>query len=118
MGVNAGEEFVLELEVELEVSNAVVAGMVAETAEITAAAVETGGVVAGGALIGVDTVGSCWTHGRLDEQFTQEPSLLGRQSEQGLPAFTQAHPLQEPVLLHLQHGIIRQPFNQHIYYIY
>ncbi len=33
------------------------------------------------------------------------PSLLGRQFPQGLLAFTQAHPLQEPVLLHLQHGI-------------
>ena len=38
-------------------------------------------------------------------RFAQEPSLPGRQLEQGLPAFTQAHPLQEPVLLHLQHSL-------------
>ena len=41
----------------------------------------------------------------MDERLAQVPSLLGRQFEQGFPAFTQAHPLQEPVLLHLQHGI-------------
>ncbi len=35
----------------------------------------------------------------------QVPSLLGRHVVQGFPAFTQAHPLQEPVLLYLQHGI-------------
>ena len=40
----------------------------------------------------------CWL-------FTQEPSLLGRQLVQGRLAFAQAHPLQVPVLLHLQHGI-------------
>ena len=40
--------------------------------------------------------------GRL-EQF---PSFLGRQLSQNLFAFTQAHPLQEPDLLHLQHAIL------------
>ena len=54
-----------------------------------------------GALIGIWAVRGC----RL---FTQEPSLLGRQLVQGSQAFTQAHPLQEPVLLHLQHGITVQ----------
>lgn len=41
---------------ELEVSDAVVAGMVTATA---AAAEDTGGPVTGGALIGVDTVAGC-----------------------------------------------------------
>ena len=45
-------------------------------------------LVAGRALIGVDPVDSCRTHGCLDEQFTQEPSLLGSQFVQGCPAFT------------------------------
>ena len=38
--------------------------------------------------------------------FRQVPSLLGRQLEHDFPAFTQAQPLQEPVLLHLQHDTI------------
>ena len=67
--------------------------------ETAVATVVTGGPVAGGALIGIN---SCWTPERMYEQFTQEPSLLGRQF---LPAFTQVHPLQEPILLHLQHGM-------------
>ena len=37
----------------------------------------------------------------------QDPSLLERQFAQGFPAFTQAQPLQEPVLLHLQHGMVQ-----------
>ena len=41
------------------------------------------------------------------ELLVQDPSLLGRQFAQGFPAFTQAHPLQEPVLLHLQHGMVQ-----------
>lgn len=57
-----------------------------------------------GALNRVDIDG-LRMHALLDEQFIHKPSLLGRQLVQGLPAFTQAHPLQEPVLLHLQHGI-------------
>ena len=69
--------------------------------------------MAGGALNGIDTFDGCLTPERLDEQFAQDPSLLGRQFVQGFPAFTQAHPLQEPVLLHLQHGMnyfLRQIF--------
>ena len=90
---------------ELGNSDAVVIEMVAEA---TAATVAGGQVVGGGgALIGVDAVDGCWMLELLDDRFTQEPSLLGRQFVQGLPAFTQAHPLQEPVLLHLQHGISR-----------
>ena len=41
---------------------------------------------------------------RVDEQFLQLLSFLGRQFVQVLPAFTQAQLLQEPVLLHLQHA--------------
>ena len=37
----------------------------------------------------------------------QLPSFPGRQFVQVFPAFTQAQPLQEPVLLHLQHTIFR-----------
>ena len=41
------------------------------------------------------------------ELLVQDPSLLGRQFAQGFLAFTQAQPLQEPVLLHLQHGMVQ-----------
>ena len=37
----------------------------------------------------------------------QVPSLPGRQFIQGLLAFTQAQPRHEPVLLHLQQGILQ-----------
>ena len=37
---------------------------------------------------------------------TQLLCFLGRQFVQVFPAFTQAQPLQEPVLLHLQHAIL------------
>ena len=40
------------------------------------------------------------------ETFEQLPNRLGRQFEQRFPAFTQAHPLHWPVLLHLQHSTI------------
>ncbi len=40
-----------------------------------------------------------------DEMLTQFPSFLGRQVVHDFPDFTQAHPLQEPVLLHRQHAI-------------
>ena len=43
--------------------------------------------------------------GVLRWSFMQVPSLLGRQLMQNFLAFTVAHPLQEPVLLHLQHAI-------------
>ena len=43
------------------------------------------------------------------EPFRQLPSLLGRQLEHRFPAFAQAPPLHEPVLLHLQHRAITQP---------
>ena len=39
--------------------------------------------------------------------FAHFPSLPGRQLTQFLPAFTQAQPLHKPVLLHLQHTILR-----------
>ena len=65
-----------------------------------AAAAVAGGQVVRGALIGVEAVDGCLMLELLDESFTQEPSLLGRQFVQAFPAFTQAH----PVLLHLQHG--------------
>ena len=55
--------------------------------------------------IGIGTFDGCWMRGLLEELFSHDPNLLGRQFVQGFPAFTQAHPLQEPVLLHLQHGI-------------
>lgn len=42
----------------------------------------------------------------VEETLEQLPSLLGRQLEHFLPAFTQAQPLHEPVLLHLQHDTI------------
>ena len=42
-----------------------------------------------------------------EKTFEQFPSLLGRQLEHPLPAFTQAQRLHEPVLLHLQHWAIR-----------
>ena len=58
-----------------------------------------------GALIGVGAVTGCWMLEALEDLFTHDPSSLGRQAVQGLPAFTQAHPLQEPVLLHLQQRI-------------
>ena len=61
--------------------------------------------MADGALTWVDKFDGCWAHERMEGRLAQVPSLLGRQLEQGFPAFTQAHPLQEPVLLHLQHGI-------------
>ena len=44
--------------------------------------------------------------GTLDVAFAQLPSLPGRQFTHDLPAFTQAQPLDRPVLLHLQHTII------------
>ena len=42
----------------------------------------------------------------VEETFEQLPSLLGRQLEHCFPAFTQAQPLHEPVLLHLQQRTI------------
>ena len=42
----------------------------------------------------------------VTETFKQLPNRLGRQLEQEFPAFTQAHPLHLPVLLHLQHTAI------------
>ena len=42
----------------------------------------------------------------VEETFEQLPSLLGRQLEHCFPAFTQAQPLHEPVLLHLQQSTI------------
>ena len=48
------------------------------------------------------------------ETFEQFPNRLGRQLEQDFPAFTQAHPLHWPVLLHLQHTTIFQINHQHI----
>ena len=42
----------------------------------------------------------------VEETFKQVPILLGKQLEQGFPAFTQAQPLHEPVLLHLQQATI------------
>ena len=42
------------------------------------------------------------------ETFKQVPILLGRQLVHGFPAFTQAQPLHEPVLLHLQQATISQ----------
>ena len=62
------------------------------------------------ALIGVDSVSGCCKHELLEEMFTQNPSLLGRQFVQGPPAFTQVHPLHKPALLHLQHGIVNVQF--------
>ena len=47
--------------------------------------------------------------GRL-EQF---PSFPGRQLSQNLFAFTQAQPLQEPDLLHLQHAIFENLVQNH-----
>ena len=41
----------------------------------------------------------------VEDMFEQLPSLLGRQFEHCLLAFTQAQPLHEPVRLHLQHNI-------------
>ena len=38
-----------------------------------------------------------------DGLLEQLPNRLGRQFEQNFPAFTQAHPLHRPALLHLQH---------------
>ncbi len=40
------------------------------------------------------------------EMLRQFPSLIGRQLVHTNPVFTQAHPLQAPVLLHLQHTIV------------
>ncbi len=40
------------------------------------------------------------------ETFKHVPILLGRQLVHGFPAFTQAQPLHEPVLLHLQQATI------------
>ena len=42
----------------------------------------------------------------VEDMFEQLPSLLGRQFEHCLLAFTQAQPLHEPVRLHLQHSTI------------
>ena len=42
------------------------------------------------------------------ETFKQVPILFGRQLVHGFPAFTQAQPLHEPVLLHLQQATISQ----------
>ena len=83
------------------------AEVVVLTAEATVAFTVIHEPVASAALSVVDVPIGRWTHERVDEQFTQEPILLGRQFEQGFPAFTQAHPLQVPVLLHLQHAITR-----------
>lgn len=63
-------------------------------------------VEGGGALIGVVAVDGVWSQDLLARSFRQCPSLLGRQFVQGFPAFTQAQPLQEPLLLHLQQTII------------
>ena len=43
----------------LEISDAIVTGMVAEIDGMATRAVDNGGSVAGGALIGVDTLDSC-----------------------------------------------------------
>ena len=40
-----------------------------------------------------------------EERLKQFPNFPGRQLSQDCFAFTQAQPLQEPVLLHLQHAI-------------
>ena len=49
------------------------------------------------------------------ELLIQLPSFLGRQFVQVFPAFTQAQPLQEPVLLHLQHTIFRTHYQRREY---
>ena len=52
------------------------------------------------------------------ETFKQVLILLGRQLVHGFPAFTQAQPLHEPVLLHLQQATISQYgkyYNQYSY---
>ena len=82
--------------VEMEVEAAVV---------VVVVIMVTRGPVADMVLSRVDVSVSCWAPERMDGLFIQEPILLGRQFEQGLPAFTQAHPLQMPVLLHLQHAM-------------
>ena len=74
------------------------AEVVVLTAEATVAFTVIREPVASAALSVVDVPVGHWTHERVDEQFIQEPILLGRQFEQGFPAFTQAHPLQVPVL--------------------
>ncbi len=57
-----------------------------------------------GTFLWLDTSGTVEEF--ADKRFMQVPNLQGRHVVQGLPAFTQAHPLQEPVLLHRQHGIL------------
>ena len=49
----------------------------------------------------------------VEETFEQLPSLLGRQLEHCFPAFTQAQPLHEPVLLHLD-IYSKAPFRVHV----
>ena len=49
----------------------------------------------------------------VEETFKQVPILLGKQLEQGFPAFTQAQLLHEPVLLHLQQATIFPSTTQH-----
>ena len=75
----------------------------------SSAAADAGGLIHGGASIGVSVVDvspvdGCWARWLLEDLLAQHPSLLGRHFEQGFPAFTQAHLLQEPVLLRLQHA--------------
>ena len=55
IGVNGGRESVLEL----EMSDAIVTGMVAEIVGLATRAVDNSGLVTGGALIGVNTFDSC-----------------------------------------------------------
>ena len=56
IGVNDGWEFVLEL----EISDAIVTGMLAEIVWMVTRAVDNGGSGAGGALIGVTVLDSSW----------------------------------------------------------
>ena len=85
-------------------SFSLLSGVVGVTGAMT---LSGGSATVGGALVGVDTVSGVWTLELLVRLFSQDPSLLGRQLVQGFLAFTQAHPLQEPVLLHLQQGIFQ-----------
>ena len=62
--------------------------------------------VLAGLVVCVAASGRLAADGRL-EHF---PNFPGRQLSQDCFAFTQAQPLQEPVLLHLQHAILTRQF--------
>ena len=72
--------------------------MVGPTA--TAGSGGSGGSVLGLALIGVGAFDGRWVRGLLEELFSHDPNLLGRQLVHRLSAFTQAQRLHEPDLLH------------------